>query len=461
MYTVNQYLTAALHNGFIDAKAVIDRYEDQHKAKTPEIGYNINFIYNEAKKTRFRNDMINAFLLFPGIHILSGLIRLFADRYFYFKDFLNMTVPAFILVAIILCAKSVAINLYIRSFISKHTEPSVHETDQNVVISGDYSPFCGYGVDLDGWSFAIDLSKPSGHAELSQVTVSDLFSVIRNKLRLSLKEARIDDMLFVNGKDIRHNKIFMDSVESTPKIYINPSIIEQYIGKASEDVRHYMVVNLPMWNGHIGLSIFIRFFIDEHWMFAEARYFLLPPIKPELMILDNIHSKAGLKYYSALAATASLRSIWAWIESADIIVKLYKIAWNAIFTDKEIKLKRRDDSYNYGHSYSLRESWASIKYQRYFQMLDKDRGYKISQAVTIAAIVDYLDSKGVSTEDIKQRQATIINSGVMVMGGTVNSNQMAVGVGAALKNKIISAFPGRSTNENTSPSSGTVGNAGF
>jgi hypothetical protein len=65
----------------------------------------------------------------------------------------------------------------------------------------------------------------------------------------------------------------------------------------------------------------------------------------------------------------------------------------------------------------------------------------VSQHVVINAIVDYLESKGISTEDIKERQTTILNSGVMVTGGTVKAEQMAVGAGATLKNKVASAIP--------------------
>jgi len=115
----------------------------------------------------------------------------------------------------------------------------------------------------------------------------------------------------------------------------------------------------------------------------------------------------------------------------------------AIVGDPENKLKRKDETYNYGNASSLRESWSTLSYHRYFQMLDKDLNYKVTQHIIINSIVDYLESKGISTEDIKERQTTILNSGVMVTGGTVKAEQMAVGTGAALKNKIASAVPSK------------------
>ena len=68
---------------------------------------------------------------------------------------------------------------------------------------------------------------------------------------------------------------------------------------------------------------------------------------------------------------------------------------------------------------------------------------KITQHSIINSIIDYLESKGISTEDIKETQTTILNSGVMVTGGTVNANQMATGTGATLKNKVANAMPSK------------------
>lgn len=45
---------------------------------------------------------------------------------------------------------------------------------------------------------------------------------------------------------------------------------------------------------------------------------------------------------------------------------------------------------------------------------------------------------------IKQTQTAIINSGVMVNGGTLNAQQMSVGIGATLMNTVNKLNPVKS-----------------
>jgi len=87
--------------------------------------------------------------------------------------------------------------------------------------------------------------------------------------------------------------------------------------------------------------------------------------------------------------------------------------------------------FDYGSSRSPRERAADERFQRYFQQLDRDMHVKIIERTVLAAIVDFLDDKGIDTTELVQRQTTILNNGVFVTGGaTVNAQSMAGGTGA-------------------------------
>ena len=85
-------------------------------------------------------------------------------------------------------------------------------SSQNLVIYDGFVPFVGAGIELGGWSFVVDLSRPkeelSGFpAEMIPFRLKEL----HEKIDSSLKEARLQglktqDTLFVNGSDIRHEK---------------------------------------------------------------------------------------------------------------------------------------------------------------------------------------------------------------------------------------------------------------
>jgi hypothetical protein len=271
----------------------------------------------------------------------------------------------------------------------------------------------------------------------------DLLDFASKAVALNIKSSTIEDKLFVNGMDIWDRKEILPSPTATPKTHVPQDLVTEKIGVADQSLRHYRMVNLPIWGGHIHLSIFLRFTVSGNNLFAEARYFLLSPLRDELLVLDNALMFRGIHYYWNLLIISTLKSTYSWISGPLLLLRwlseLQQFFAVAIYGDPENKLKERT-KYNYGHIISLRESWAKNGYHRYFQMLDKDMTYKISQHILVNSIIEFLESKGVATDDIKERRTTIFNSGVMVSGGTINTEQMAVGAGSAIRNRVKMAF---------------------
>lgn len=446
MHTPNQYVAAALHSGAIDPQFVIDRLEDKHRAPLIEIGLNSSYVLEEARRARSRRWMRDSLLLVPAFPIMGGLIEYIDHSYMDFLDAIGPMLPYFFLVALIVFVHQVISNGYVKKLISVETPKPPSSSDHNVVVSGGYSPFAGYGFDLDSWSFTVDTTKPSSGKENSWIVSSptELLDYVSSAVVSNIASATYEDKIFVNGKDIRNNKSILEFPTVTPHTSIPEEAVRDKIGQTDEHIRHYRVISIPIWAGHLHLSIFLRFAISGTNLFAEARYFLLSPLQDRLMDLDNAPMRRGAHYYWGLFVMSSIKSIIAWIRGPlllfHLLGKFQKHIAIAIFGDPEDKVKIRSTTYNYGHAVSLREAWSTPKYHRYFQMLDKDMTYKVSQHIVMNSIVDFLESRGVSTEDVKERRTTIFNSGVIVSGGTVNTNHIAVGKGAAIKTKVMQAF---------------------
>jgi hypothetical protein len=62
---------------------------------------------------------------------------------------------------------------------------------------------------------------------------------------------------------------------------------------------------------------------------------------------------------------------------------------------------------------------------------------KILEHKILDTIVDFLDSRDVDTSDIKERRTTILNNGVIMSGGSIQAQNVAVGRGAK---GIVSRF---------------------
>lgn len=446
MHSPNQYVAAALHSGTIDPQLVIDRLEDTHRAPLIEIGLDPSYILQEARRARSRKWTRDFLLLIPAFPIIGGLIEYLSHSYVDLEDVIGPMFPFLFLATVIAFVHQILTNGYVKNLISAETPNPPNTSGHNVVVSGGYSPFAGYGFDLDSWSFTVDTTKPSPGKEnrWTASSATELLDYVSRAVVSNIALATYEDKIFVNGRDIRHNQNILDNPIVTPRTSISEEAVRDRIGQTDERIRHYRVISIPIWAGHLQLSIFLRFAISGANLFAEARYFLLTPLQEQLMDLDNAPLRRGAHYYWGLFVVSALKSIIVWIRGPLLLLHWIGNIQNeiakAIFGDPEDKLKVRSSTYNYGHAVSLREAWSTPKYHRYFQMLDKDMTYKVSQHIVMNSIVDFLESKGVSTDDVKERRTTIFNTGVIVSGGTINADHMAVGKGAAIKTKVAQAF---------------------
>lgn len=447
MYSVTKNISAATHLGQIDPQLVIDRLEDRHKARLPEVGLDTQKLLAEAKTARMRNGIFAFLLLIPTIWIISLIFEyhLIDEGEISLEEYIFAYLKPALLIAALGFVKTIVVNAYLRKDLVNSQDTPDDLTKHNAIIFGGFSPFAGYGIDLDGWSFTIDTHKPKidGVPPLD-IDQQDFLNHISSALATNITDGSIQDKLFVNGLRIRNNRQFLSDIKATPTTNIEPSAVEAKIGSPEQDARHYRLLSIPLSYGHIFLTFFFRSSMLGGNLFVESRSFLLPPIKPELTELIHLPTKRGFPYYSRLFLSKLLRSPVGWLPGPLYVLSMLgkvqsHIVW-ALFGHPEDKLKKRTETYNYGHAFSLREGWASKTYQTYFQMLDKDMATKTCQHLIINAIVDYLDTKGIATDDIKERRTQIFNSGVIVSGGTVNAQQLAVGAGATVKSKLSGAL---------------------
>lgn len=447
MYSVTKNITAAIHLGHIDPQLVIDRLEDRHKARLPEVGLDTEKLLTEAKAARVRNGLFSTLLLLPTFWIFSIIFDYRLVEYYEIslEQYIFSFVKPALLIAALGFANTMVVNSYLRKSVVCSDDTPDDLTKHNAIIFGGFSPFAGYGIDLDGWSFTIDTRKPKiDGIPPADVNQKEFLNHISFALAENMVEGSIQDKLFVNGLRIRNNQQFLSDVKAPPITSIDQSAVEDKIGSPEQDARHYRLLSMPLTHGHMFLTFFYRSSMLGGNLFIESRSFLLPPIKPQLSELIQLPTRSGLSYYSRLFLSKLLLSPVSWLSGPIFVFSMLGklqsgIIWT-LFGHPEDKLKKRTETYNYGHEFSLREGWASKSYQTYFQMLDKDMATKTFQHIIVNSIVDYLDGKGIATEDIKERRTQIFNSGVIVSGGTVNAQQLAVGSGATVKSKLAGAF---------------------
>ena len=419
------------------------------KASTPEFGLDIGMVEAEvmrAKRKAFWFDLVIGIAALYGLAILVGMLT---------GQQADLVVPddsgavsaegkLFLAWAVI----AVADFIYHRNALARARALLAHpplaadansidqDSDRNVTVSGGYAPFVGSGIDIGGWSFTVNLGEPDtegGQAE--PVTVTDLYDETRQALRkLSIPTMAVRDEIFVDGRDVRGVDILLpEGPFACPVERINPDIIAHRIGDNDNVLRHYKVIRLQLWNGQMILSTMFRYVILTDTLFVEAKTRLLTPVKEKFLKMQNLPLISVPWERLADAFSSAVRALVIWIP---VLLRGIAFIQGQFLLTKKRRLKinvkeiQSNWKYNYGWSTSLRETWASENYSRYFQMIDQDFYSKMVKESLLDSLLKSLERRHISTESLKSASTKIYNEGVIINGGAVRADSIAAGKGA-------------------------------
>jgi hypothetical protein len=96
--------------------------------------------------------------------------------------------------------------------------------------------------------------------------------------------------------------------------------------------------------------------------------------------------------------------------------------------DRRIRRMIRENAlFDYGAATTMRQAESAWAFTRYFQKLDKEMHVKIVERQLLDSVIQFLDSKDIDTSDLRDRQTVILNQGVIVSGGSLEAETLAVG----------------------------------
>lgn len=317
----------------------------------------------------------------------------------------------------------------------------------NVVVYGGFSPFVGSGFDIGGWSFTTKVNKgkeehgkrltplPVHPEELHHALTKAIFD-------LELEGVNVEDKLYVDGQEIRDDQTFLPHPLSSPVASVDAATVRHFIEHSTAAVRHYKCIQSISWRGELVLSIFIRFTKIKNNLFAEASYFLLPPLQGAFHKVDCLRPSPTVSEVGNLLLISAFKAVVMPIYSSLVTLSNLLRPFTKWRADREVEKMIRDNpAFNYGALTTIRESFTSGNYRRYFQRLDKEMNLKIIERQILDCIVDFLESKNIDTSDLSERKETILNNGVIISGGTVQAQSIAVGKQAVAQvNKLANAI---------------------
>lgn len=315
--------------------------------------------------------------------------------------------------------------------------------DANVIIYGGFSPFVGSGLNINGWSFAVDINKGKEKGihtkQPIDFAVSELYDYITDSIQnLGLHNLSIEDNLYINGngQELRDGKIFLPQDMMRPNTRVEDYLIQFFIENPTDSIRHYRCLRVTDWKGEIILSIFLRLSKIGQSLFIEANYYLLTPLRSYYRQYDDIKSEPSLEDILKLAWRSAFKTFVLGIAPLISICKLLISLANLDFSEYRKKQNRKkkkekeiksNPTFNYGAISSLRERVSQEEYQRFFQKLDQEMYLKIIERRIVDGLSKFLASKNIDTSDFNEARSTILNHGVIVYDGSLRAENIAVG----------------------------------
>lgn len=317
-------------------------------------------------------------------------------------------------------------------------DPGIGGDEQRLLVYRDFDPFKSAGIALGRWSFTVDVEKPaqagSGASKLRPISLPELNEIITRELPQSGYADLITQRIAaVRGADswtlplIPH-----DRWTKQPQVNLNESTVAEMIAKHPDLVRDYLLFHDVRWDGELILTHAVKTTHRGRIFYIEASRFLLTPPFKEFKTVDStsfrdnrlttkINRFVGEAVASPFVALGETFNLAAFATLGRSISRLKKQYRESVETNPR---------FDYGAADSTRREIMDEKFEHYFQKTDLDFSIKAFDQCIVELICGYMEAHGVDVSDLRKKATAIYNSGILVQGGDVTAQAMAVGQGA-------------------------------
>jgi hypothetical protein len=308
------------------------------------------------------------------------------------------------------------------------------QISEDLVYYDGFYPFVGSGIELENWSFTIDIDKGKRDFGLTlepqDFTVSELNYFVRNTLNeLEFINLTVTEKGYLNGKKIRNKEFVLPNILSHPKVKLDNSLLKK-IKSNSYDCRFYNQIAVYDWNDELILNIYLRFCKTKRSLFIEANYFLLTPVSDKYKRIDAVKQNFTFTDNLALFLQCFLGAPFYYLVSIGKILSMVSENGNSNRDRSLRKEVEENPNFNYGTSTSIRELVSQPHYDDMFQKLDKEMYAKTLEKRILSSIMDFLEQRNIDISEFKQREQSILNNGVIMTGGNMKAENMSVGKNA-------------------------------
>lgn len=306
------------------------------------------------------------------------------------------------------------------------------------------SLFVGAGPEIADveWHFALDLRRKTdadsppgrlgnaGTGEAAAITPLELYRHIELRLlelrdpsmghAYLLPDLEVSDHLFVSGLTRKDGVPLLDQAEGNQ---LTSAEMNRIADVPDGLIRHFKSIRVESWGGELVVTAFLHLATQGSTLYAEFTPCLLPPIRPLYHVLDTQPMPSADEWLRVVAG-----AIWG-APSALVTAPTRLLPGgrppDVLATDH----RSSNPSLDRGARTSVRLLGATPRPDHHFQWLDARKYLRVIEVQVLDALVEFLDCKGIDTSDVRARQSTILNKGIIVQNSTLQDVAMVAGDG--------------------------------
>ncbi|MFZ3596615.1 zinc ribbon domain-containing protein [Streptomyces sp. BH104] len=303
--------------------------------------------------------------------------------------------------------------------------------DGNVSAYSGFSPFTGYGQELDSWSLTFDVTAPDIEGVPPRdFDVSELYAYVAGRVgALSLPCLEIEERVFVEGSALLHDKRFLPEPLGRPVPRVGAGQVDALKRAPEETARAYLAVHSTGWGGELVTSVFLRCVRSDSNLFVEAVPTVLCPLQDRYRVIDSLMPSPTFREFMSLLGQSVFSTPFVLLAAPARAV----MGFSPDFRMRRRRKRQRRrivslKAFDYGARQSVRQLAASRDHQRYFQKADSGMVLKTVERRILDALVEFAEEHGIDPGDLRRRQDTIINNGIIASAGArVESSSVASG----------------------------------
>lgn len=307
----------------------------------------------------------------------------------------------------------------------------------NVTVYDGFAPFVGHGPLVSTWSFALPSLRPDSEAGAENVVPLDVVELVAHvRDRLAGIGAGPDELpglflterAFVSGNALTMHPALLPERDQAPQQQLQDEDLARLAARPHGSARHYLCAQVPSWGSEVVASTFLHFSTDGRLLYLQCDRTVLGPLWQQYHDVDRISPvlTAGAVGRMLTRAASGLAGAVPRAPFRAVRDATFHWRWQRHRT-VERAIALQDLGYSYGARFSVREEATDANYHNYFQKTDAAKHLKLIERHVLAALLDFLDERGVDTTEFRNRQMTILNQGVIQTGGISNVGNQAIG----------------------------------